>query len=93
MERNRITPAIIIDSQSGGFWGVSPPQNPERLILWKIVTIKGMKSHMKVGQNWWEKRVNFQRESSYGNGGWSDVKCCVRDFGCVWKVIFGPDKK
>ena len=23
-----------------------------------------MKSHMKVGQNWWEKRVNFQRESS-----------------------------
>ena len=64
MERNRITPAIIIDSQSGGFWGVSPPQNPERLVLWKIVTIKGMKSHMKVGQNWWEKRVNFQRESS-----------------------------
>jgi hypothetical protein len=30
----------------------------------KIVTIKGIKSHMKVGQNWWEKRVNFQRESS-----------------------------
>ena len=33
----------------------------ERLIKWKIVTIKGMK---KVGQNWWEKWVNFQREFS-----------------------------
>ena len=64
MERNRITPSIIIDSQSGGFWGVSPPQNLERLILWKIVTIKGMKTHVRGGQNWWEKGVNFQRESS-----------------------------
>ena len=26
--------------------------------------VKSMKSHMKVGQNWWEKGVNFQRESS-----------------------------
>jgi len=23
-----------------------------------------MKCYMKVGQNWWEKGVNFQRESS-----------------------------
>jgi len=44
VERNRITPAILIDFQSGGFWGASPPQNPER--LWKIVTIKGKKGCM-----------------------------------------------
>jgi len=31
VERNRITTAILIDVQSGGFWGASPPQNPERL--------------------------------------------------------------
>ncbi|MCD4799242.1 MAG: hypothetical protein K8R19_09575, partial [Methanosarcinales archaeon] len=49
MERNRITTSILIDVQSGGFWGASPPQNPERLILWKIVTIKGMKSHTGGG--------------------------------------------
>ena len=65
VERYRIIPAILIDVQSGGFWGASPPQNPQRLILWKIVTIKGMKSHVRGGgQNWWEKGVNFQRESS-----------------------------
>ena len=49
VERNRITLSILIDSKSGGFLGVSPPQNPERLILLKIVTIKGMKSHTRGG--------------------------------------------
>ena len=61
MERNRITPAILIDSQSGGFWGVSPPQNPERLILWKIVTIKGMKSHTRGGSKLVGKKGQFSK--------------------------------
>jgi hypothetical protein len=66
VERNRITPAITIDLHSGGFLGVSPPPKSGTFVLVeKIVTIKGMKSHIKVGQNWWEKRVNFQRESSF----------------------------
>jgi hypothetical protein len=59
VERNRIIPAIIIDFQSGGFWGVSPPQNPERLFLWKIVTIKGMKSHTWGGSKLVGKKGQF----------------------------------
>jgi hypothetical protein len=86
VERNRIISAIIIDSQSGGFWGASPPQNPERLILLKIVTLKGnemLHRGVKIGG----------KKGSIFNGNLQtvqhDLRACLKNnFGLLNEVIF-----